>query len=91
MWDGKTSFLATQAAPRCTAWGGARIVKNGCGYQQFRLREIADGNTCYLERWNCTLHQRLGCSVLSTLSFSQSERMHEPAPASVHPESKSVI
>ena len=35
------------------------------------------GETCYVERWNCTLRQRLGRFVRKTLSFSKSDRMHE--------------
>jgi transposase-like protein len=37
----RTSSLAAEAAPRCTARGSERIVKNGknaCGRQQFRCR-----------------------------------------------------
>ena len=37
----RTSSLATEAAPRCTACGSEHIVKNGknvCGHQQFRCR-----------------------------------------------------
>ena len=37
----RTSSLAAQAAPRCTACSSERIVKNGrnaCGHQQFRCR-----------------------------------------------------
>jgi insertion element IS1 protein InsB len=30
-----------------------------------------------VERWNCTLRQRLGRFVRKTLSFSKSEAMHE--------------
>lgn len=38
---GRKSSLAVEAAPRCTACGSERIVKNGknaCGHQQFRCR-----------------------------------------------------
>jgi insertion element IS1 protein InsB len=35
------------------------------------------GQTSHVERWNCTLRQRLGRFVRSTLSFSKSEQMHE--------------
>lgn len=35
------------------------------------------GETCYVERWNCTLRQRLGRFVRKTLSFSKCDRMHE--------------
>lgn len=38
-----------------------------------------EGETCHIERWNCTLRQRLGCFMHKTLSFSRSERMHELA------------
>ena len=37
----KTSSLAAEAVPRCTACDSERIVKNGknvCGHQQFRCR-----------------------------------------------------
>ncbi len=34
------------------------------------------GETAYVERWNCTLRQRLGHFVRKTLSFSKSEIMH---------------
>ena len=37
----RTSSLAVEAAPRCTACGSERIVKNGrnvCGHPQFRCR-----------------------------------------------------
>ena len=37
------------------------------------------GETCHVERWNCTLRQRLGRFVRKTLSFSKCERMHETA------------
>ena len=37
------------------------------------------GETCHVERWNCTLRQRLGRFVRKTLSFSKCERMHEIA------------
>ena len=37
------------------------------------------GETCHVERWNCTLRQRLGRFVRKTLSFSKCERMHELA------------
>jgi IS1 family transposase len=35
------------------------------------------GQTSHVERWNCTLRQRLGRFVRKTLSFSKSEQMHE--------------
>jgi insertion element IS1 protein InsB len=34
------------------------------------------GETAHVERWNCTLRQRLGRFVRKTLSFSKSEHMH---------------
>jgi len=37
----------------------------------------SSGQTNHLERWNCTLRQRLGRFVRKTLSFSKSEEMHE--------------
>ena len=37
------------------------------------------GETCYVERWNNTLRQRLGRFVRRTLSFSKCDRMHEVA------------
>ena len=35
------------------------------------------GQTNHVERWNCTLRQRVGRFVRKTLSFSKSESMHE--------------
>jgi insertion element IS1 protein InsB len=35
--------------------------------------------TNHVERWNCTLRQRLGRFVRRALSFSKCERMHEVA------------
>jgi insertion element IS1 protein InsB len=37
----------------------------------------SSGQTNHVERWNCTLRQRLGGFVRKTLSFSKSEAMHE--------------
>jgi insertion element IS1 protein InsB len=37
----------------------------------------SEGQTSHVERWNCTLRQRLGRFVRKTLSFSKSEAMHE--------------
>jgi insertion element IS1 protein InsB len=37
----------------------------------------SEGQTSHVERWNCTLRQRLGRFVRKTLSFSKSEQMHE--------------
>ena len=44
-----------------------------------RLCAKAEGETCHVERWNCTLRQRLGRFVRKTLSFSKGERMHQVA------------
>jgi insertion element IS1 protein InsB len=35
------------------------------------------GETCHMERWNCTLRQRLARFVRKSLSFSKSDGMHE--------------
>jgi insertion element IS1 protein InsB len=35
------------------------------------------GETCHMERWNCTLRQRVGRFVRETLSFSKCDEMHE--------------
>ncbi len=35
------------------------------------------GETCHMERWNCTLRQRLARFVRKTLSFSKSDVMHQ--------------
>ena len=42
-----------------------------------RLCDKGEGETCYVERWNCTLRQRLGRFVRKTLSFSKCDHMHE--------------
>ena len=34
------------------------------------------GETCHMERWNCTLRQKLARYVRKTLSFSKVEYMH---------------
>ena len=44
-----------------------------------RLCGKAEGETNHVERWNCTLRQRVGRFVRRTLSFSKCERMHEVA------------
>ena len=44
-----------------------------------RLCGKAEGETNHVERWNCTLRQRLGRFVRKTLSFSKCERMHDLA------------
>ena len=44
-----------------------------------RLCGKAEGETCHVERFNCTLRQRLGRSVRRTLSFSECERMQNAA------------
>ena len=38
-----------------------------------------EGETCHVERWNCTLRQRLGRFVRKTLSFSKCDHMHKLA------------
>ena len=38
-----------------------------------------EGETCHVERWNCTLRQRLGRFVRKTLSLSKCDHMHELA------------
>lgn len=35
------------------------------------------GETCHVERWNCTLRQRICRFVRKTLSFSKSDEMHQ--------------
>ena len=37
------------------------------------------GQTCHMERWNCTLRQRVGRFVRESLSFSKCDEMHEVA------------
>ncbi len=44
---------------------------------QHRQVGKSSGQTNHVERWNCTLRQRLGRFVRKTLSFSKSEAMHE--------------
>ena len=44
-----------------------------------RMCGKAEGQTNHVERWNCTLRQRLGRFVRKTLSFSKCDHMHELA------------
>jgi IS1 family transposase len=37
------------------------------------------GQTCHMERWNCTLRQRMARFVRETLSFSKTDHMHDAA------------
>jgi IS1 family transposase len=48
-------------------------------FAEDRHRPVGEesGRTGHVERWNCTLRQRLGRFVRKTLSFSKSEEMHE--------------
>ena len=46
------------------------------GYTEERREEIIKAYTAHVERWNCTLRQRLGRFVRETISFSKSIRMH---------------
>ena len=39
----------------------------------------ASGETAHVERWNCTLRQRVSRYVRKTLSFSKMDRMHHLA------------
>jgi insertion element IS1 protein InsB len=45
--------------------------------EQHTACDKGDGETCYVERFNNTLRQRLGRLVRRTLSFSKCEWMHE--------------
>jgi insertion element IS1 protein InsB len=45
--------------------------------EQHRSVGKESGETHHVERWNCTLRQRLGRFVRKTLSFSKSLEMHE--------------
>lgn len=37
------------------------------------------GQTCHMERWNCTLRQKMARFTRETLSFSKSDEMHDAA------------
>ena len=37
------------------------------------------GETCHMERWNCTLRQKMARFVRETLSFSKIDHMHNAA------------
>ncbi len=42
------------------------------------------GKTCHMERWNCTLGQRLARFVRKTLSFSKSDVIARSRPQRLH-------
>ena len=42
-----------------------------------RMVGKASGQTCHMERWNCTLRQKMARFVRETLSFSKTDQMHE--------------
>ena len=71
------SRLTTAAGPRAatSGWLTPRCFHDGLQ----RLCDKSEGETCHVERWNCTLRQRLGRFVHKTLSFSKCDRMHELA------------
>ena len=47
-----------------------------CVFQANESHGKETGETAHVERWNCTLQQRLACFVRKTLSFSKSTLMH---------------
>ena len=53
------------------------VYKNIIPKDQHYPVEKEKGETAHVERWNTTLRQRLGRFVRETLSFSQSDAMHE--------------
>ena len=57
-------------------WIGAHLPRRGL---RLEVCDKSEGETCHVERWNCTLRQRLGRFVRKTLSFSKCDRMHELA------------
>jgi hypothetical protein len=66
--------LAPRATLQRLLWESYRkVLPEG----QHRPLGKSSGQTNHVERWNCTLRQRLGRFVRKTLSFSKSEEMHE--------------
>ena len=61
-------------ASRSDFWLASEEVLPKCTH---RCCDKSEGQTCYVERWNCTLRQRLGRFVRKTLSFSKCEQMHD--------------
>lgn len=53
-----------------------RKVLGPLGVRHFAVGKDS-GLTNHVERWNCTLRQRVGRFVRKSLSFSKSEEMHE--------------
>lgn len=51
----------------------AKVIDTGRHHQVGK----ETGQTNHVERWNCTLRQRLGRFVRKSLSFSKSDEMHE--------------
>jgi insertion element IS1 protein InsB len=47
-----------------------------CVFQANESHGKETGETAHVERWNCTLRQRIGRFVRKTLSFSKSISMH---------------
>ena len=51
----------------------AGVIDNG----KHQMVGKETGETAHVERWNCTLRQRIGRFVRKTLSFSKSDEMHQ--------------
>ena len=57
-------------------WKAYRILLSKGNH---KMTGKGDGETCHMERWNCTLRQRISRFVRRTLSFSKKKRYHHMA------------
>jgi insertion element IS1 protein InsB len=57
-------------------WKSYRIL---LGKGNHRMTDKQEGQTCHIERWNCTLRQRMSRFVRKSLAFSKKVRYHNMA------------
>ena len=57
-------------------WKSYRLL---LGKGNHRMTDKQEGETCHIERWNCTLRQRMSRFVRKSLAFSKKVRYHHMA------------